>query len=102
METACASLLQISQRQKKHYLSEETWQKIEEKEIAISAGNGNLAKQLAIDIRKLARRDKERALLNEVERIDRDGYQLNKSECLKKVENLFSLMGKSSRINMDT
>ena len=65
METACASLPQIPPRQKKHYLSEETWQKIEEKEIAINAGNWNVAKQLTIDIRKLARCDKERALLNE-------------------------------------
>ena len=100
METACASLPQIPPRQKKHYLSEETWQKIEEKEIAIS-GDWNVAKQLVIDIRKLAPRDKERALLNELERIDRDGYQW---EGLKKCRKYFQpgLIGTSSGINVGT
>ena len=74
-EAACASLPKISPRQKKHNLSEQTWLKIEEKQSAITAGHWNTAKQLTADIRKLARQDKERALLEELERIDRDGYQ---------------------------
>ena len=75
IDAACASLPRISPRQKKHYLSEQTWQKIEEKQVAISAGHWNTAKQLTVDIRKLARQDKERALIEELERIDSDGYQ---------------------------
>lgn len=86
IEAACASLPRISPRQKKHYLSEQTWQKIEEKEVAIGAGHWNAAKQLTVEIRKLARRDKDRALVEELERIDRDGYQW---EGLKKCRSTF-------------
>ena len=86
VETGKATLPTISPLQKKHYLSHGTWQKIEEKQRAINAGQWNVAKQLTHDIRKLARLDKERALLQEFETINRDGYQW---EGLKKARRSF-------------
>ncbi len=86
VETGKATLPTISPLQKKHYLSHGTWQKIEEKQSAINAGQWNVAKQLTHDIRKLARFGKERALLQEFETINRDGYQW---EGLKKARRSF-------------
>ena len=86
VETGNATLPIISPLQKKHYLSQGTWQKIEEKHSAINDGQWDVAKQLTQEIRKLARLDKEHALVQEFEIINRDGYQW---EGLKKARKSF-------------
>ena len=49
--------------------------KIEAKQRAINAGQWNTAKQLTRDIRKLARSDKEKKLITELELMTQEGYQ---------------------------
>ena len=60
---------------KKHYLTENTWQLIEEKQTALENGDFEKAKSLKKEIRKHARIDKEKSLVQELEEIDRDGYK---------------------------
>ena len=81
-----SSLPSFSSRQKKDYLSEQTWQKIEAKQQAINNGHWYTAKQLTRDIRRLARNDKETSLLQELDAITQDGYQW---EGLKKMRKPF-------------
>ena len=72
-------LTKIPVSMKKHYLTEKTWQLIEEKQTA-------LEKSLKKEIRKHARIDKEKSLGQELEEIDRDGY---KWDGLKKTRKTF-------------
>ena len=68
-------LTKIPVSMKKHYLTEKTWQLIEEKQTALENGDFEKAKSLKKEIRKHARIDKEKSLVQELEEIDRDGYK---------------------------
>ena len=79
-----SALPTLSPKQKKDYLSEQTWQTIEAKQRAINAGQWNTAKQLTRDIRKLARSDKEKSLITELELMTQEGYQWDGLKRVKK------------------
>ena len=65
----------IPAEQKKPYLSETTWNLIEAKQKAIEADDFIKARVLTKNIRLQGKKDKERVLLQELEKFTRDGYK---------------------------
>ena len=66
IETAKQTLTKIDQNQRREYLSQETWQKIVERQQAHESGNLEVVQELSNKIKNLARRDKRRAVFDSI------------------------------------
>ena len=69
IETAKQTLTKIDQNQRQEYLSQETWQKIVERQQAHESGNLGVVQELSNKIKNLARRDKRRAVFDSIREI---------------------------------
>ena len=69
------NLTKIPVTQKKDYISADTWKLIEEKEAAITAGDYARSQTLSPIIKKMARKDRENMILEQLQAADAQGYK---------------------------
>ena len=72
LEAAETHLTKVDKEQKKHYLSKNTWNKIDQRQKAHEQGDVNRIQQLDTEIRRDARKDRKQHIINKFKHDDAD------------------------------